>query len=181
MNITRDRLVDVEMREEFGELSVSFARSADQTIRVEADRFRSAGFGGVGLETGGQLFSDSPPWAECVHFVSASGPGPDAGHFRSRLFPDAWHDLETARSISDLSDGRVREAGHWHTHPDSGGDVPSDSDVIAWLGRLEHDDLSRFIGLIVNYEPRRWSGWVLRRNDRSSAAAYICERATVIR
>lgn len=167
---------DVQLRDLTGPLKVSFARSADQTIREEAALFRAAG-----LETGGQLFAhadDLWSWSPKVAILRASGPGTAARHAEDWLDRDAMHEIETAREIDGWSGGLLRESGHWHVHP-NGGSVPSPADLVAWVKLLELNRLSRFVGVIVNHDPRRMSPWIVRRNEHSFGARYICERADI--
>lgn len=170
------RAADVELRDRAGTLKVSFRSSAAQAIREEALVFRTSG-----LETGGQLFaheSELWSWSPSVCITLASGPGTGAKHAPHWLKCDGAHDAQNARDIEAWSQGALREAGHWHVHP-SGRDVPSQADLAYWVSLLELNRLSRFVGVIVNHEPRRMSPWVVHPSKRSIGARYICERGGI--
>jgi integrative and conjugative element protein (TIGR02256 family) len=79
------------------------------------------------LETGGVLVGY---WANADEAVirRASGPGPDAEHFRHRFRPD--HDYQTAWIAMHYRDSQGLETylGDWHTHPGARTASPSWTD-----------------------------------------------------
>jgi integrative and conjugative element protein (TIGR02256 family) len=79
-------------------------------------------------ETGGPIFGYESSDGDDIAVAALFGPGPKARHRPRSLVPDRAATEEAIRRVHELSDGRYRYLGSWHTHP-LGQPHPSSMDI----------------------------------------------------
>lgn len=79
-------------------------------------------------ETGGPIFGYEGPDGDDVVVAALFGPGPKARHRPRSLVPDPAATEEAIARVYELSAGRYRYLGSWHTHP-FGQPHPSSIDI----------------------------------------------------
>lgn len=86
------------------------------------------------LETGGPIFGYEGADGNDIVIAAAFGPGPKARHWPLSLVPDRAATGEVIARVHELSEGRYRYLGSWHTHPfgqprPSGVDIATARDI----------------------------------------------------
>jgi integrative and conjugative element protein (TIGR02256 family) len=94
---------------------------AKAVIEEEARRRRFS-------ETGGPIFGYESSEGDAVVVAAVFGPGPKARHRPRSLIPDRAATEDAIRQVHELSEGRYRYLGSWHTHP-LGQPRPSSTDT----------------------------------------------------
>ena len=67
-------------------------------------------------ETGGPIFGYESSGGEAIVVAAVFGPGPKARHRPRGLVPDRAATEDAIRQVYELTDGRYRYLGSWHTH-----------------------------------------------------------------
>jgi integrative and conjugative element protein (TIGR02256 family) len=171
------RRVDVELRTDTGDISVSLNARALDVLGAEARRSED------GLETGGPLFGPRFfTWHRSIDVRVADGPGPNAVRSEASLDRDIFDRIQLRHQLQRANPD-ITEIGDWHTHP-AGRDVPSPEDLRAWQDDMRVLDNSVHLSLIATPDPVRgwrsphWHPWVLRR--KSFGSGLVCERAEIL-
>jgi integrative and conjugative element protein (TIGR02256 family) len=79
-------------------------------------------------ETGGPIFGYESSGRDAVVVAAVFGPGPKARHRPRSLVADRAATEDAIRQVHELTEGRYRYLGSWHTHP-LGQPHPSSTDT----------------------------------------------------